>query len=225
MSDSIEKNSTVIIRGKQRAQAMLEAGDIDAITGWARDERSVTRVLTSSLFDPNELICLRAAEAIGAVCAEKSLNKVRRLIRRLLLFMNDESGSICWYAPETIGEILVNVPKLREQFVKVLCSYIKEEPFERGVHRAMSRVARLAPELLSDMPPKLIESLDDPDPVIRGHAAEILGMLHDVIAEDKLKSLRDDNTKYEFYDFESREFMQVSVADTVSEALAALSQE
>jgi hypothetical protein len=229
MSDSVEEHGdTLIRRGKQRARAMLEAKDIDAIADWAREDKGVTRVLMSCLFDPSELICFRTAEALGVVCAVQAgrgLRKVRRLIRRLLWLMNDESGGICWYAPEAIGEILVNVPKLRDQFVAILCSFIKEEPFERGVHRALSRMARFAPDMLADIPSKLMESLDDPDPAIRGHASEILGLLRVEIARDKLESLKDDKTEYEFYDFGSRELMQVSVGDAVSEALIALSWE
>ncbi|GAF78176.1 unnamed protein product, partial [marine sediment metagenome] len=136
-----------------------------------------------------------------------------------------ESGGICWYAPEAIGEILVNIPKLRDQFVTVLCSFIKEEPFERGVHRALSRMARFAPDTLADMPSNLIESLDDPDPVIRGHACEILGLLRAGMAEDKLESLKDDKTEYKCYDFGTRELVRISVGDAASEALVALSRE
>ncbi len=54
-----------------------------------------------------------------------------------------------------------------------------EELFERGVHCALSRMARFAPDTLADMWSKLMESLDDPDPVIRGHANEVPGLLRD----------------------------------------------
>ena len=54
-----------------------------------------------------------------------------------------------------------------------------EEYGDTLVRRALSRLARYAPDTLADMPLKLMESLDDPDPVICGHASEIPGLLRD----------------------------------------------
>ncbi len=228
MPDPIDKQSTSQIRrGKQRARAMLEANDFDGIADWAKNGNGVRRVLISCLFDETELICFRAAEALGVVCAieaGRGLNKVRRVIRHLLWLMNDESGGVCWYAPEAIGEILVNVPKLRDKFIPILCSFIQEEPFEQGVHRAMYRMSKLDPDMLPDMPVELIESLDDPDPVIRGCACEIVGTLQIYAAEDKVKSLLYDNTEYKLYDFESREFVHKSVGSAATDALVALTK-
>jgi len=67
----------------------------------------------SLLFDRDKVICFRASEALGKVAAmeaDKDLEPVRDLLRRLFWMMNDESGNTCWYAPEAIGEILYNVP-------------------------------------------------------------------------------------------------------------------
>jgi hypothetical protein len=131
------------------------------------------RTLSMLLFDPDELVRWRAAEALGRVAALEArtdLDRVRRQISRLLWLMNDESGGLCWNAPETIGEIVANVPSLIDEYGQLLPSFFIEEPFEAGSRWAVSRIGRLNPAIFADVVNDLVWSLKAPDATIRGYS-------------------------------------------------------
>ena len=88
--------------------------------------------------------------------------------------MNDESGGVGWHSPDIIGEILVNVPSLIDEFGDLLLAYLKEEPFERGIHRAILKVASINPEPFRNYTSLITKSLDSDDPEIRTCTINIL---------------------------------------------------
>ena len=120
---------------KKVIRKVLSNRDFKEIREWTVSERNPLRTLLSFTYDSDELMRRRAVEAIGLVAdhrARKNLEKVRDFIRRLLWLMNDESGGLARLAPEMIGEILVNVPSLIDEYGPLLFSFLQEEPFERG---------------------------------------------------------------------------------------------
>ena len=61
-------------RGRQRkakVKEILLKRDYDALAEWYKIERTAVRTLSSMLFDPDRLICMRAAEALGRVAARE----------------------------------------------------------------------------------------------------------------------------------------------------------
>ncbi len=54
--------------------------------------------------------------------------KVRIYIRTLFWSMNDESGGIGWSAPQTIAEIIANIPELIDPYGSMMIAYSIEEP-------------------------------------------------------------------------------------------------
>jgi len=188
MSNKIEKS---------RLKELLIQRDFDKIRDWAENIRNPQRALLSLAFDSDELIRWRAIETIGkvtALWAKNDLKKIRNLIRQQLWQMNDESGGLVWHAPEIIGEILVNVPELVDEFAPLFFAYLDEEPFERGSHLAVYRVASIDPRPFVDWVKKLTASLDRPDKYIRAYALLALGEI-DPSQVKKVKTKYDTETE------------------------------
>ncbi|UCD17733.1 MAG: hypothetical protein JSV44_02190, partial [Candidatus Zixiibacteriota bacterium] len=147
----------------------MERRDFDMLSRWAILVRNPLGILLSLTYGDDELRRWRAIEAIGKVAGWltiRGIEKVRDFIRRLLWLMNDESGGLGWFCPEIIGEILVNVPALAREYAGLLPAYFHQEPFEKGTHQAVYRVAQVCPLPFVKSIPKLADSLNNPDPVV-----------------------------------------------------------
>jgi hypothetical protein len=209
---------------KRTATELLRARDLTAIAEWARRDGRTKDTFVALLYEQDELLCWRAIEAIGrvaAVIAEADLEPVRGLLRRLLWSMNDESGTLGRRSPEAIGEILANVPPLIDEFGVLLPAFLWEEPFERGTHWAVARVARLRPEIYADRVDELMPSLQAEDPYIRGCAVLALGALGAGSSVGSAAALRDDRAGLRLYDFESGQMCETSVAEVVAKVTGA----
>jgi len=165
----------------------------------------------------------RAVEAIGLVAgdlARPDPERVRDFVRRLLWQMNDESGGLSWLSPEIIGEILVNVPTLADEYAPLLLSYLREEPFERGAHQAICRLARKRPDLFRQGLPLLAGSLGDSDPIVRALAASALGTIDAAKANELLGRFRNDRAAVKLYDFTTGNLYAGTVSELVAGALS-----
>ncbi len=218
-------------RGAQRkkeVRRLIDAHDCEGIRTWARQSRNPLRTLTGMLFQTDPLVCRRSVEALGiaaGVVAEHSLEKVRNLIRKLLWMMNDESGNLCWCAPEAIAEVLVNVPSLMDEYAPLLIGYLQEEPFERGAHWAIARVAAVRPDIFEDDVATLARSLDDDDAVIRGYTLLALTSLGASSVLPQVQTLTSDAAPVHVYDYQTGTLTEVSVAQLAERFLAAISQQ
>ncbi len=72
--------------------------------------------------------------------------------------LNDESGGIGWGAPEAMAEAMACHPRLAEEYVRILLSYIREdgnfleyEPLRRGALWGIGRLAHIYPEMLIEL--------------------------------------------------------------------------
>ena len=113
--------------------------------------RKVINPLIASLCSIDEKIQRRAAVAIGIVVAELAdhdIESARVIMRRLMWNLNDESGGICWGAPEAMAEIMVRNKKLADEYHKILISYsdpetnyLEHEGLQKSVRRGLERLA------------------------------------------------------------------------------------
>jgi hypothetical protein len=199
---------------KTKVKGLLKRRDHAALLGWADSVRNPQRILISLTFETDELVRWRAIDAVGriaAVQAGQDMEKVRDTIRRLLWLMNDESGGLGWHAPEMIAEILVNVPTLIPEFAGLLLSYLREEPFERGTHFAVYRVAQVDPGPFTEHVPDLTASLSDPDPAIRAYSALALKAIPGSSADRAAHELQTDQATFAFFDFNTGELRETTV--------------
>jgi len=210
---------------RSELRGLLERRDFDAILQWAGSVRSPQRSLMSLAFDADELVRWRAIDAyarVTALRAGQELEKARESIRSLLWLMNDESGGLGWYAPEMVGEILVRVPDLIPEFGILLPSYLREEPFERGSHFALYRVATVEPELFGGTESELRDSLGDPDPATRAYAALTLRLVARNGFDPVIRAVESDTGTFTVYDWETAELRETSVGRAIQEASARL---
>ena len=164
-----------------------------------------------------ENIILRAVRLIGMAAgnqAVKDLEPVRRLIRRFFWMMNDESGNVGWKAPETIGEILHDVPQLIAEYSRLLSSFLDQEPFRTGVRIAVSRIASIDKSFFDEVTErKLTESLEDDNPDVRGTSIIALKALDVNIAESIKMKLASDQAEMKYFDFERGEMTMTTVGE------------
>jgi hypothetical protein len=204
---------------KKTVRELLSKRDLTGIRQWASTERSPLRTLMSLTFDGDELIRWRAVEAIGPVAADQAsvdVDRVREFLRRLFWLMNDESGGISWLSPEMIGEVLRNVPVLIDEYAPLLPAFLHEEPFERGTHLAVWRVAGVRQGVFKGTTGQLARSLADADPAIRAYAAAAVMSIDPSQAEEIRLKLNQDDAGFVRYDFESGQMKEFTVAGMTS---------
>jgi hypothetical protein len=204
------------MRAKRKAKArqLLENRDLDGIERWTSASKSALSTLFSLTFEKDELIRWRAIEAIGkaaAVVGTQHEERVKDFLRRLLWLMNDESGGLGWHAPEAIGEVLFNIPKLAVEYGIILTSFLKEEPFERGSHFSLVRIGILQPAAILACAPALTASLKEKDPAIRAFACQALRIAGSEIPSDALRVLAQDKEAFHVYDFKKGNLQAVTV--------------
>ncbi len=212
------------LRGKAAFRELLVRRDGAAVVARALEGNlhRALRDLTSLTFDRDETIRWRASVALGRVAGllgKRDLDAVRELVRRLLWWMNDESGALMWNAPEVLAEVLLNVDELIEEYATILGHYLVEEPFERGTHWAIARLGRRAPGAFTVRLGVLRRSLRDPDATIRGYAIlalDAIGAAGEVAA---VPALLDDGGVVRRFDHAREEMVETNVGEIARSVL------
>jgi hypothetical protein len=170
-------------RRRQALEERLRPRDLDGLRQLAAEDPNVLSGLVGLLNERDDLLRWRAIEALGLLCAERvgqgedGMATVRDLVRRQLWSMNDESGNVAWHAAEALGEILHRVPPLADEFAHILLQHLEMPIFRAGVLWAVGRLASARPELFRERASELSPYLEDPDPLVRAHAAWALAQL------------------------------------------------
>ncbi|MBW2624142.1 MAG: hypothetical protein JRD68_14635 [Deltaproteobacteria bacterium] len=162
-------------------------------------KQGVIARLNRLLFDGDELIQWRAAEALGWV-AGKDPFALEKIIGRLLYTLNDDSGSIGWFTPQALGEIGANDPELVEDFFPAIISNISREVFRPGCLWAIGRMARIRPDLVEESGDLVKICLSDPDPRVRGLACWCFIPIDHAQAKEILQGLLQDKARFPFYE-------------------------
>ena len=127
------------------------------------NQKELINPLFSYICSNNILLRWRAVSAFGIVVpgiADEDMERARMIMRRFLWSLNDESGGIGWGAPESMAEIMCNHNQLREEYLHMLISYMREDgeelfadgnflelPFlQQGLLWAIARVSQFFPE-------------------------------------------------------------------------------
>jgi len=171
----------------------------------------VLNPLISLLYDPDEAIKHKAAEAIGILNSEKyepDTEKTRILMRRLMWSLNEESGGIGWGAVEAMAETAVHNKTVFDEFYKIIISYIDPDSgsfldhkeLHPGIVWAIGRMLKAYPETGAYAEYVLKDLIDDNDPRIRGHAlwAVLNGKVKNL--ESSIKKYLNDNEEFFLYD-------------------------
>ena len=179
--------------------------------------------LISLSYDKRNLISWRAIEAIGLIMKEISKTRpelVRNTVTRLIWMIRDESGGICWSAPEIIGEIVRNNPSLCSDIASIISSFHEEIMLRTGVLYAISRIGNINDEFVQYTTPIILSHLHDPEPSIRGHAAIAAGEVGVKEALPELQKLENDNNIFLLY--EGGELKEKPVSEVASRSITQL---
>ena len=165
---------------KRELHRLLEEQHFDGIAEMAGRRKRVLGSLVSLTFDPEPLIAWRAVEAMGAAAeriARDDPQFVRNHLRRLYWLISEESGGVCWRAPEAMAEITRRRPELCADYVPIIVSLLAsmaEEDlshFRAGILWAIGRLGTLAREHAANVLPAIAAVLDHPASQVRGMAA------------------------------------------------------
>lgn len=187
--------------------------------------------LFSGLCSTSTTVRWHAVTAFGVVVgamATTAPEKARVVMRRFIWSLNDESGGIGWGAPEAMAEITSVSPLMAAEYHNHLLAYIHEDhdrpdcflehaPLRRGAIWGVGRLAQARPELVRTAANDLLHALGDCDPVIRGLAAWVAGIVHLTAAIPFLEAMTSDGTPMELY--HDRVLVDTTPATLAGEAL------
>lgn len=171
---------------KKTLRELLDQSGFEAIAQMAAGKKRVLGSLVSLCFDPDPQIGWRAVEAMGVAAGRIAQNDpqvVRNHLRRLHWLLSEESGGVCWRAPEAMAEIVRHRPTLLADYIPIVVSLIEslaEEDLERfraGALWAIGRLAAVAGDSITAALPAIAAALDDSDPQVRGMAVWSLEQL------------------------------------------------
>jgi HEAT repeat protein len=191
IAEDTKKESPRILR--RRVRELLSSEDFEQALSELRkiSPRKAINPIISVFYDSEPELRQKAINAFGQVVADlanKDMEAARVVMRRLMWTLNDESGGIGWGAPEAMAEAMACHPRLAEEYVRILLSYIREdgnfleyEPLRRGALWGIGRLAEIYPEMLIELnAAKYIRPyLEDDDESSRKLSAWALKMLGD----------------------------------------------
>lgn len=178
--------------------ATLEHSDLGTLFAFL--ENHPPHLLINPLFialcNPREQVRWHAVCGFGRIVpamADKDPESARIVMRRFLWSLNDESGGIGWGAPEAMAEIMFHSTLLRQEYLHMLVSYMREDGkgifedgnylelplLQRGVLWGIGRLCQghrtemVARQVVDD----IVAYLSAPDYQVIGLAIWCLGML------------------------------------------------
>lgn len=187
-------------------------------------------ILQSTLCNGDDRVRWHAVTALGMVVACQARDDMeagRRVIRRLIWTITEESGGIGWGAPEAIAEILARHGELAKEYARLLVSYLEPdgnylefEPLREGVLWGIARLAEEQPEAMMSIDAALYLKayLRHSKPNVRGLAVWALGALRARDVAGDVEKLLDDQGPITVY--REARFVYTRVADFAVEALA-----
>jgi len=193
---------------KRELRALLEERRLDDVAALAETRRRVLAVLVSLTYDTDALIRWRAVEAMGAAAARlvpRSPHVVREELRRLMWLITEESGAICWHAPEAMAEIVARTGDAFADYVPIVAHLLLEtaeedlEHLRPGILWAIGRLGPRAAAVADDVVPDIVGALGYPDAQVRGLAAWCLGRVGRSDLLVGREGLRNDEGPVELY--------------------------
>lgn len=179
---------------KTTIRELLVRRNLAEVAKAAGERRRVLPILVALTFDADPEISCRAVEALGVAAdrvTEEDPAPVREQLRRLYWLISEESGGICWRAPEAMAEIVRRRPREFGDYISIIVLLIREmaeedlQHFRPGTLRAIGRLSDVVGEYLPEVLPSIVSALDDPNSQSRGMAIWCLEQLgkSDLLAE------------------------------------------
>jgi hypothetical protein len=213
---------------KRDLRKLLEQNRLDEIADKAEGKRRVLGVLRSLTYDRDRLVGWRAVEAMGMVAdrlADQDPDAVMEELRSLFWLLSEESGGVCWHAPEAMAEIVRRRPSEFSPYISITATLINEmadedlDHFRPGILWAIGRLGPIAAGTLDVVLPAIEASLDQSDPQARGMAVWCLGQIDRADLLEPRADLREDTGSVEMY--ENGALFETTVRELVIQAQSA----
>jgi hypothetical protein len=171
---------------KRTLRRLLEQRHLDEIAALAERSRRVLGLLVPLTYEADPAIAWRAIEAMGLAAARIAADDpacVREHLRRLHWLMQEESGAVCWRAPEAMAEIVRRSPVAFADYLPIVVHLLVEladedlRHFRGGVLWAIGRLGGLAAGHVTEVLPAMVAALEDPASQVRGMAVWSLGQV------------------------------------------------
>ncbi|MCD6306625.1 MAG: HEAT repeat domain-containing protein [Deltaproteobacteria bacterium] len=204
---------------KQEIETLVREYRLQPILDVAGHDKRLIRNLQRLIYSGDDQFRKRAAEALGQACAiiaETDHGAVAKLLQGLFYAITD-TAAFTWGAFEAIGEIISRRPDLFAGYVAQIYQYLADASRRGQALEAIGRVALARPELLRRHTFHFFVYLEDPDPVVRGHTAWLMGNLGAYEAKTDLERLQNEVHPLQIY--MNGNLKQTSVGQVASEAL------
>ena len=194
---------------KATVRRLLETADYSAVAELAAHRRRIFGALVSLTYDADPDVAWRAVEALGVAAARVAPQDpaaVREVLRRLFWLIQEESGGICWRAPEAMAEIVHRCPEAFADYVPIIVSLLAEmaeedlHHFRAGVLWAIGRLGPVARPHVDRALPGIAAALEHRDPQVRGMAVWCLIQIGHGDRVAQRPALRSDEELVDFYD-------------------------
>ncbi len=198
----VKKMAGRILLLENREEALQE---LDKIPG-----KKLAGPLFSYFYSLDDLIRFRSTIAMGALSdrfARDNIEDSRKLLRRIMWNLNDESGGIGWGSVEAMGEILKRNKILAREFESILFSYIipganflEHEMLQRGVLWGVGTYLKIRKSPLKIVIHALLRFINSDDPIKRGYAVRALLNMDDQNKALIPQHILSDQTKIPLFD-------------------------
>jgi HEAT repeat protein len=207
---------------KKEIEAYVREYRFDQILSVAGEDKKLIRNLQRLLYSGDDLFRKRAADILGkasAVLSKSDPGTISKLLQGLFYSISD-TAAFTWGAFEAIGEIIKNRVDMFAGYIPQLYQYLPDDTRRAQVIEAVGRIAQQKPDLFRKTTFHFIPFLSDPDPLVRGYAAWLLGNLGAYEVREDLERLRQENSEISIY--ENGELEHKTVGQVASEALGKL---
>jgi hypothetical protein len=204
---------------KRDVESHVRAYELAPLVEVAAGDRKIHRTLQRLLYTGEERMRRRAAEALGRVCAvvgDVRPASVSKLLQGLFYAITDTAAS-SWGAFEAIGEIIRHKPELYAGYLPQLFPFLGDETRRASAIEALATAVEHRPDLLRKHTYHFLGYLSDPDPVVRGQTARLLGTLGAAEMRDDLEKHLEDPGELHLY--REGEVLSVTVGRLAREAL------
>jgi len=207
---------------KQQVEDLLRRREHDLLLDICERDRHFWQEVRFRLYDLDERLRWPAIETVAKLMTRwwhsGKEDKVRQYIRTLFWSMSDESGGIGWSAPQTIAEIIVNIPELIDPYGSMMIAYsIEEPPLIKGGLWGIGRLGRQISESVDFFKDKVLAVFDINDVEILGIAAWAMGEVGFKPAMPFLEKLRKYTENVQIY--VNNDFCEKPLSQWVEEAI------
>jgi hypothetical protein len=165
---------------KAQIDNLLRERNFESLVRLCEKERHAWQEVKYRLYSLDEVIRWSAIETTGKLMEywwkKGDEEKVRVYIRTLFWSMNDESGGIGWSSPQTVAEIISNIPEIIDPYGSMMIAHcIDEPPLIKGCLWGIGRLGVLIADSVEFFKNQIFEIFNSQDPEIIGLACWAMG--------------------------------------------------